>query len=78
MAMTRDFTWNIQGRPQALEQMAANAAAAEASLGAKEYADRMAARSMGLQAVPDTTFGQAQSALYGNMEDEAVRAAELQ
>ena len=77
MAMTRDFTWNIQGRPQALEQMAANAAAAEASLGAKEYADRMAARSMGLQAVPDTTFGQAQSALYGNMEDEAVREAEL-
>ena len=50
----------------------------DASLGAKEYADRMAARSMGLQALPDTTFGQAQSALYGKMEDEAVRAAELQ
>ena len=49
----------------------------DASLGAKEYADRMAARSMGLQALPDTTFGQAQSAIYGQMEDEAVRAAEL-
>lgn len=78
MGMTRDFTWNIQGRPRALEQMATNAAAAEASLGANEYADRMAARSMGLQALPDTTFGQAQSALHGRMGDEAVRAAELQ
>lgn len=78
MAMTRDFTWNIQGRPQALEQMAANAAAAEASLGANQYADRMAARSMGLQAVPDTTFGQAQAGINARMGDEAVRAAELQ
>lgn len=77
MGMTRDFTWNIQGRPAALDRMAENAAALEASLGANEYADRMAARSMGLQALPDTTFGQAQSALYGKMEDEAVRAAEL-
>ena len=78
MAMTRDFTWNIQGRPQALEQMAANAAAAEASLGANQYADRMAARSMGLQALPDTTFGQAQAGINARMGDEAVRAAELQ
>lgn len=78
MGMTRDFTWNIQGRPGALEQMASNAAAVEASLGAKEYADRMAARSMGLQAVPDTTFGQAQAGINARMGDEAVRAAELQ
>lgn len=77
MGMTRDFTWNIQGRPAALDRMAENAAALEASLGANEYADRMAARSMGLQALPDTTFGQAQSAIYGKMEDEAVRTAEL-
>lgn len=78
MAMTRDFTWNIQGRPAALDRMAENAAAVEASLGANQYADRMAARSMGLQAVPDTTFGQAQSAINARMGDEAVRAAELQ
>lgn len=78
MAMTRDFTWNIQGRPAALDRMASNAAAVEASLGANQYADRMAARSMGLQAVPDTTFGQAQAGINARMGDEAVRAAELQ
>lgn len=78
MPMTRDFTWNIQGRPQALDRMVANAAATEASLGANEYADRMAARSMGLQSVPDTTFGQAKAIYEGRLSEEAQRAAELQ
>lgn len=76
--MTRDFTWNIQVRPQALELAGAGQAAAEAAQGAREYADRMAARSMGLQSLPGTTLGQARAALDAKASDEAVRAAELQ
>ena len=76
--MTRDFTWNIQVRPQALELAGAGQAAAEAAQGAREYADRMAARSMGLQSLPGTTLGQAREALDAKASDEAVRAAELQ
>lgn len=76
--MTRDFTWNIQVRPQALELAGAGQAAAEAAQGAREYADRMAARSMGLQSLPGTTLGQARAALDAKASDEAVRASELQ
>ena len=74
--MTRDFTWNIQVRPQALELAGAGQAAAEAAQGAREYADRMAARSMGLQSLPGTTLGQARAALDAKASDEAVRASD--
>lgn len=50
----------------------------EASQGAREYADRQAAASMGLSQLPQFTMGQAQTALYDQMAQQAQAAAAQQ
>lgn len=53
------------------EEMRRQQEIAEAAQGAKEYADRQAAASMGLSQLPQYTMGQAQAALYDQMAHEA-------
>ena len=53
------------------EEMQRQIAIAEAAQGAKEYADRQAAASMGLSQLPQYTMGQAQTALYDQMAQQA-------
>lgn len=50
----------------------------EAAQGAREYADRQAAASMGLSQLPQFTMGQAQTALYDQMAQQAQAVAAQQ
>lgn len=50
----------------------------EAAQGAREYADRQAAASMGLSQLPQYTMGQAQTALYDQMAQQAQAVAAQQ
>lgn len=60
------------------EEMQRQIAIAEAAQGAKEYADRQAAASMGLSQLPQYTMGQAQTALYDQMAQQAQAEAAQQ
>jgi hypothetical protein len=60
------------------EEMQRQIAIAEAAQGAKEYADRQAAASMGLSQLPQYTMGQAQTALYDQMAQQAQAQAAQQ
>lgn len=50
----------------------------EAAQGAREYADRQAAASMGLSQLPQYTMGQAQTAMYDQMAQQAQAAVAQQ
>lgn len=50
----------------------------EAAQGAKEFADRQVAASMGLSELPQYTMGQAQMALYDQMAQQAQQNAKAQ
>lgn len=60
------------------EEMQRQIAIAEAAQGAKEYADRQAAASMGLSQLPQYTMGQSQTALYDQMAQQAQAVAAQQ
>jgi hypothetical protein len=60
------------------EEMQRQIAIAEAAQGAKEYADRQAAASMGLSQLPQFTMGQAQMAMYDQMAQQAQAQAAQQ
>lgn len=60
------------------EEMQRQIAIAEAAQGAKEYADRQAAASMGLSQLPQFTMGQAQTAMYDQMAQQAQAQAAQQ
>lgn len=60
------------------EEMQRQMAIAEAAQGAKEYADRQAAASMGLSQLPQYTLGQAQMAMYDQMAQQAQAEATQQ
>lgn len=51
---------------------------AEAAQGAKEYADRQAAASMGLSQLPQYPMGQAQTAMYDQMAQQAQVVAAME
>ncbi len=60
------------------EEMQRQIAIAEAAQGAKEYADRQAAASMGLSQLPQYTMGQAQTSMYDQMAQQAQSVASQQ
>lgn len=60
------------------EEMRRQQEIAEAAQGAKEFADRQAAASMGLSQLPQYTMGQAQMAMYDQMAQQAQAEAAQQ